>query len=48
MKRFSAVLVLTAAMALAGGTAAVAKDAPAGYTKAPVVTYGTLIDDWPH
>lgn len=47
MKRLSAVLLLTAALAVGGGSAAVAKDsAPA--QKTGVVTYGTLIDDWPH
>ncbi len=50
MKRLSAVLLLTAALALGGGSAAVAKDS--AYAKSPgksgVVTYGTAIDDWPH
>lgn len=47
MKRLSAVLLLTAALALGGGSAAVAKDkAPA--PKTGVVTHGILIDDWPH
>ena len=47
MKRFSAVFLLTAALALGAGSAAVAKDsAPA--PKTVVVAYGTAIDDWPH
>jgi hypothetical protein len=47
MKRLSAVLLLTAALAVGGGSAAVAKDsAPA--QKTSTVTYGVLIDDWPH
>lgn len=47
MKRLSAVLLLTAALALGGGSGAVAKDA-APALKSGVVTYGILIDDWPH
>ena len=47
MKRLSAILLLTAALAVGGGSAAVAADsAPAQRTG--VVTYGTLIDNWPH
>lgn len=47
MKRLSAVLLLTAALAVGGGSAAVAKDsAPAQRTG--VVAYSTLIDNWPH
>lgn len=47
MKRLSAVLLLTAALAVGGGSAAVAKDsAPA--VKTGAVTYSTLIDNWPN
>ncbi|WP_299165592.1 hypothetical protein [uncultured Arthrobacter sp.] len=47
MKRLSAVLLLTAALAVGGGSAAVAKDsAPA--VKTGAVSYSTLIDNWPN
>lgn len=46
MKRLSAVLLLTAALALGGGNAAVAGDGAS--TPRTVVSYGIMIDDWPH
>ena len=47
MKRLSAVLLLTAALALGGGTAAIAKE-KAPTPRTGVVTYSIMIDDWPH
>ncbi|GAB3532167.1 hypothetical protein GCM10027403_03960 [Arthrobacter tecti] len=51
MRKLSAVLLVTAALVVGGGSAAVAKDGKAPATYAPKgggTTYSIMIDNWPH